>query len=583
MTHVKPHLSKDAQPLDLESRAGRSRLTLFILPEQILADSLLSLMYPDTGMSRDVRVLAETAQFARPPDFSVQTEDHLIDVVSPSGSIDLVCRLLKCQTPLAAFSTRANIVLDAFLVKRILRVSDSMSRISNAWMTASADGVDIDNRFFFSAFFERQPTLLPTRGTHPVVQTYGTLCVLNMSSFSSIREQPSSADLPVFLNRLILAGYKAGIPSFFADRLFPAILDEAKYPPADVIAHLSSPSMASVINNDPMHTGNGVCVNHEDVASWVMSSTVAAFVQQRVSFVVRTIFRRPHLLHRCLISIDYIGRSLDFKPEILLSTDVDGKAVSSSVSKLKRSFPNLKFIVADGQTESGHSRVRNLKAGIMAATQDYVAIIDDDDFYTPAAVEVFGRLRSGTEERLFVMDTQIVQEKWTERTTKHQREVTGYGQRYKAVEWPVLFSGTNSIPLCGAIHPREFLQEVVKSYHFQHDLSEDFLLHLIAFSHRTRPRIEIFNKAVYAYQSQRAGEDNVSTAQDRKDWCADTGNGLYYLLFEQKFTFDIISGLEADLSKLGGKTHADPAALAKENRDLRAALSEALARLAMSI
>jgi hypothetical protein len=100
--------------------------------------------------------------------------------------------------------------------------------------------------------------------------------------------------------------------------------------------------------------------------------------------------------------------------------------------------------------------------------------------------------------------------------------------------------GSNSIPLCGVIHPGWFVREVTQEYVYRFDLSEDFIFHLLCFSHPKRPPIKTVAQ-ICAYQSHRVADDNVSNVQDRTKWVVDTGNGLYQLLFEHGRTFDVIS------------------------------------------
>jgi hypothetical protein len=288
------------------------------------------------------------------------------------------------------------------------------------------------------------------------------------------------------------------------------------------------------------------------------------------SFVIRTLLSRSHLLQRCLISIEYLRSSLGIPVEIVLASDVNEAAIDAAVHDLMDKFPKLTFTIArSGESGGGYSRVRNLIAGLKASAGTRVCIIDDDDYYTPEAVSAFAQACEFGTDRLIIFDTQIILEKWISAGVKPHKEIVGYRQRFEARDWTTTLRGSNSIPLCGLIHPGWFVRQVAHEYTYDFDLSEDFVFHLMCFSHPRRPPIHVVGD-LCAYQSHRDADDNVSNAEDRTGWVVDTGNGLYQLLFERGRTFDAISGAEVSVGEVSARDRIAflEAELTRSNRSL---------------
>jgi hypothetical protein len=167
----------------------------------------------------------------------------------------------------------------------------------------------------------------------------------------------------------------------------------------------------------------------------------------------------------------------------------------------------------------------------------------------PQAISAFVHACEFGTEWLILFDTQVVIEKWTATGVKPHREIIGYGQRYYAKLWSATLRASNSIPLCGVIHPGCFVRQVACEYVYDFDLSEDFVFHIMCFAHPNRPSIKVIEE-LCAHQSHRTGEDNVSNVEDRTGWAAETGNGLYQLLFQRGRTFEVISAGETNAGEV---------------------------------
>lgn len=475
-------------------------------------------------------------------------------------------------------STRPDIVWNQPLIERISRAVAVQAERGDEWLAVCADGVDLDGRWLAAAFFDREPSLLPDRGMQAIVQSAGTLVVLNAGAIRTMAGAPRPGnDLQSLINCLIVYGWRARLPAYFSPDLFPVFSGNGSLGYASNEEHIANVLGGMRLAQDRESEPDALDVvnfieNARDFVKTLRQKTT-------LSFVVRTLFRRDHLLRRCLISIDYLRVSLDAEVEVVLSTDVPSERAQDQIGILAREFPHLAFIHADGRHYPGFSRVRNLVAGIASTTGDHVAIIDDDDFYTPDAIVPFRAAVDAGEPVLTVFDTQVVNEKWYMNDNKIERQLLSYGGRYEAAGWFYTLRGSNSIPLCGVIHPGRFVREVIAEYDFRYDLSEDFVLHLLVFSHRNRPRLHLVPQ-LGAFQSHRAKDDNVSNLEDRTPWVVDVGNGLHQLLIEQGRTFETILGGEAQ--GLAIERRDELAQLRNELQRARTAHAEAVMQLALA-
>ena len=483
---------------------------------------------------------------------------------------DLLRAMPDAREAYLVFSPRPGLIWDQQLILRVAREIEAVEALNVPWFCLCADGMDLDGRQYAAGHFSHEPTTAPDRGRHLIVQTAGTLYVVKTASLLALGEQMKILpDLVPFVNMLITVAYGRGFASIYTSGLFPCLIERRGLEYVGLDAQRSSFDLTSPLSAlDAAELFPEIAPHRALLTAWVETLASALRVKHAFSFVIRTLFRRGHMLRRCLISIEYLRSSLDVPVQIVLATDVDEALVEAERRSLEEQFPRLVFTVADGRKTRGHSRVRNLIAGLQATTGTRVCIIDDDDYYTPQAVGSFAQACDFGTECLVIFDTQIIEEKWIKASFKHQREITAYGVHYPARSWAATLRGSNSIPLCGVIHPGWFIREVVQEFVYDFDLSEDFIFHLLCLSHPKRPPIKIV-ETICAYQSHRAGDDNVSNIEDRTGWTADTANGLYQLLFEQGRAFDFacpgpsageihartdIAALEAELARANRAT-----------------------------
>lgn len=461
--------------------------------------------------------------------------------VASDGIHDIRHEMMSGKDDYIVCSNRNSIIWDLPLVERVEAEIAAMNAISIDWLCLVADGLTIDGKRLAAAFFDAERTLTPDRGRNCVVQTSGLFYVFNVARLQrlGLLSLPN-VDFVEMVNQLIIIGYANGLASLQTDRLYPCFADQRR------LGYVGLEEQVGRVNAIEFLSDSKISVNEltisrrcELLREWVQNVARELAPNHTLSFVIRSIFKRPFLLRRCLISIDYICRSLDMPVEIVITTDIDPKKADDAIAELEVDFPNLRFVRADGNSETGHSRVRNLVAGIKATTGTRVAIIDDDDFYTPEAVGAFSM--SCRSDHLVLFDTQIVNEKWDTSGVKAQRELISYGYRHQARGWVETVSGYNSIPLCGVIYPGDFARAVIEEYEFRFDYSEDFVFHLMTFTHRLRSPLMVLG-VLGAFQSHRVGDDNVSTVEDRTPWVLDVGNGTYQLLIERGYAFEVLGG-----------------------------------------
>jgi hypothetical protein len=502
-------------------------LRIEVLPKQILSDRNA---YGSTPEGAQVRSVSPPARYV---------------FANSGGIVQTVRNFYSCsiEVQFLAFSLRDEILWDDVLANRIVREIDYFSMIEREWLLLSAHGRDFQDREVAAAYFHYEPTITPSRDRHAIVGSSGLLYVLNLRV---LRELPHLriviSRLEDSINAMIMQGYLGGKASFFSSRLYPCCLGMQK---------LSIPTLSDTIHRSFsfMKLVKGVSSVTErsfvHIEGDILKVADSIKVVRPISFVVRTLFRRSHLLNRCLISIDYVRRTLLIPVEVVLASDVDPELAKEHVREIEGNFPGIKFVAADGKQEVGVSRVRNLKVGIKASTNDLVCIIDDDDYYLPDACPHFAQTQSIEYDRLLLLSAQIVNERWIKSEHKYERHVLSYGPAFLAENWRKTFGGYNQLPLCSIVYPGKFIRMLIDEFNFSYDLSEDFILHLMVFAHTRRPEIQITH-GICIHQSHRAESDNVSNVIDRTNWALDTGNGAYDLLFQHEWQFDALADATGD-------------------------------------
>lgn len=424
-------------------------------------------------------------------------------------------------------SNRREMAWDGGLVDGVLRSIATFATLGCDWSLLSCDGGAKGRPFEFAVFSPSYQNLAIDRQIKPIDCFTGTFVVLRPRALRVALEDADS-DVKSFnirSNFQILTNSSCG--AFYVPSLYPCIT-------FDIWTVYHDAIMRHQARADAENEHKGQVTKHRGA-----TGAVATSKPTKVSFVVRTMFQRRNLLTRCLISIDYLVRHLDFDSEVILATDKPLSVWEPALLDLRAAFPALNLAVASAEHRPGFSRVRNLVAGIAATSGKRVAIIDDDDFYSTDAIGLFAEVANPFSLSTLIFDSQILIECWQESGEGNwERQILSYGTRFSSKEWPVTISRHNALPLCSVVHQGTYLRSAIDRYQFNFDLSEDFILHAMLFSDVRMPAI-VCREIVGAYQSHRVGaqQDNVSTTADRTEWDADTAAGVRDLVFRQGIDF----------------------------------------------
>lgn len=382
---------------------------------------------------------------------------------------------------------------DAYRRRISETINDCEARFGEAgWAVATASGVDLDGARRAALYGLDFAEMLSLRSPIAVSSSARDAFVLN---WRVLRQESGAArsETESFVNAMIRNGYQRGAVSVFHPRLATAIggrtLDGAL------------PDVAR----------QGAAGDWTGAAAAVISKATDAV---SYSIVIRTIFRRPHLLGRLLVSIARAKGDVDL--EVILASDsANAAAEFEAVKADHRLLPLRLALASDGEEPS---RNRNLKAGVAAATKDYVWIIDDDDYVDIFAFQTLRRAHFAGARPLIFATCDVHLETWTSRdygapvlsASKRQRD-------YPAKEWRNLFIGYNRIPICGLVAPRQFLQARLSTLPLPYDFSEDYALHIHLLTAPDAPEIVEISD-VCCHITQREEGESTMTMEDRTPW-----------------------------------------------------------------
>jgi len=250
--------------------------------------------------------------------------------------------------------------------------------------------------------------------------------------------------------------------------------------------------------------------------------TVPAATPMSLSIVTRTTFSRNHLLRRLLSTLTRARHDLDIRLEVVLSTDIDEEKACAIFEALQAEFPELELqLKHNSELFYPHSRVNNLLGGIKAARNDYVAIIDDDDFVDIEALRAIADARFLGNDPLLVMSSQVRNETWCKAgNMRWQLESSSSEKVYHSDNIHHMFKGLNQLPVCALIAPRVWIQHRVKDVHLRHDLSEDYTIYLALLCAPDLPSLLTYQD-FFCLISSRDDGSNTITMTDRRPWVRD--------------------------------------------------------------
>ncbi|MTE01752.1 glycosyltransferase [Paracoccus sp. YIM 132242] len=489
----------------------------------------------------------------RPEDFASQLVGcgdfdslRLIEGLGPHYTIDDALRAALNGSDAALVAVLANpaIVIDPEMP---LRLGRALLEAPDPATVGVITGKGTDrwgNRF--SAFYASAEPQLPfCRTPVPVTDSASDLFILARPLLERLLARGALPPVESLAGWAVLEGYLEGCVSYHSPHLAAGIygrhLPRQAEAHADILQDLIGKRVVrtSVAALDGTVTLGGVPERGQDTRDWhlnpradldrQMTSAILPHCRRMsLSIVTRTQFSRPHLLRRLLASLSR-WRSDDLDLEVVLSTDIDRARAEAELAALRIDFPALTLVLAWNGARAERSRVRNLLGGIKAATQDYVAFVDDDDHVHFQALTILSTTRFlGTMPVVF-MDTELRKEGWVQAGDgRWVLDSATAHHRYPAGGWRNMFGGVNQLPICAGILPRDWVVSQVGRFDFRHDYSEDFTLFLLLLQSADLPLILDVPRP-FCIVSIRSDGSNTVTEEDRSGWVKDISMFLHDL------------------------------------------------------
>lgn len=524
---------------------------------------------------------------------------------------DALAEVLRDETVgRVVVSRNPRLVLDGELAGRWRKVSERLDQVADRWALATCGGLSLDGRRVCSAYSSIEPSLPLGLEPAPIYCGLTDYYVLDGDvARAFLNGHPALWDEGLELG-LVVHGYASGKVSLYLPELACSI--NGPFAASALLDHDGADRVLSAlqVHGRWLTFAGPVEVDMKTVlASGARSSTrldgrvrvhparirsAEAIVETAIepmlaplslSVVTRTRFDRPHLLRRLLASVTR-ARLQDARLEVVLATDRREEDARLQLAALQSSFPDLtiRLVVSP---RGRHSRIDNLLAGILAAEEEQVWIMDDDDFVDVNAFERLRRLRFLGSTPLAFVGSRPVYETWDLSCPgRPVLSASTPATEYPASGWRRMFAGVNTVPICGAVIPAPLLKAEVKRFSFRFDLSEDYTLYLLLLSAVDLPDIVEVPQTL-AFISIRESEGHSVTLTDRTQWTRDIHGfisdlmehrggraPLLWMLGASEKVMTRTGELEAVQAELA-RTRAQLTALRRENGHLRRLASEA--------
>lgn len=501
------------------------------------------------GNGGSLALIADVADDTAPDGMGVAAL-HEMEYVSrangPRAFFVLLARALEDETvSVVAASLNRDCVLDNELPAR-LEQACARAAAGAQWAVLAAAGSCLAGNTYSVVYPSATPRLFTCNIPRPVVDCGLELFLLDAAFLRALSAQGTSLDIQpeFFPHWCVLTGYLNGRLSVFRPELAIGVNGAERGRDATRLASMlrlafgsrlpddALPSMMGMIPIDPVagHASGDGDRNPRDrllaraltpLAELVRQAAQPVVTPMSLSIVTRTRFMRDHLLRRMLTSVTRARVQQDFELEVVLSTDVDEYHANESYRALQADFPELKLVLQLNRGRFPHSRVDNLVGGILAASRDYVAILDDDDFVDLDAFDPMSSARFLGHDPLLLMSSQVHEEVWREASTgRCILESSLPAQTYRAENYRRMFLGSNPLPICAMLAPRKWLQARLDKLSLRHDLSEDYAIYLALLSAPDLPPLLAIDH-VFCMISSRSDGSNTITMEDRRPWVRD--------------------------------------------------------------
>jgi hypothetical protein len=420
-------------------------------------------------------------------------------------------------------SRNPKLMLDANLLKKIENV---VSEATQNELLITPAGLSLDNEVVSTIYSSDEPSMRRGFQKTPVVDTSIDLYLLNLEILADLNWKQIVGNSEAFEPMIMLEGWKNGYFSCYVPDLSCGVYgglrcrDGAKlifeWKNSD-LENLKKNGIRTLVGEVNLADEFEV-VDYHEFYNKVYESTEFP----SISLVIRTQFTRPELLRRLLISIERSFADNGISYECVLSTDVASSKSFIEYEKLQKEFSGINVRLLSNQSEAtDNSRVNNLVCGLEAASNDYVWIVDDDDFLSLDAIDNLRKAFCFGNRPMIFTSCDVLNETWEVSSSGKSVLVNASVQSsFPSSRWVTLFSGVNSIPVCGFLAPRRNVVERLKLFEFRFDLSEDYVLLLMLMTDPALPPIfEV--KDVLVNISVRNDGDNVVTMDDRSRWVMD--------------------------------------------------------------
>lgn len=428
------------------------------------------------------------------------------------------------------------LVLDQDLPNRVSNACRTLPA-PNDWAVAGSGGLGLSEERHLALYASANPGLPSVGGPKPVRDLMPDLTLFNAPFTARVLARRSGSVDAALEPLMISEGYLDGRVSMFLPGLNAGIEGDLLGRDLNRLTTELSRHFAQDLSGQQIHTLTGpidlpdTSDIHGGVAgpcaadlAMATSTVIAEHCDTpSISIVTRTQFARPELIRRLLTSISRARQDL-VPLEIILASDADPDLCDAQLAALSSSFPSLHIKLVRSEPH-GHSRVSNLIAGIQAATHDYLAVIDDDDYVDLLGFSQLQKAFFRGSRPLVVTRCDAHEERWEISPGRSPVLASStLALSYPPHRWRQMFDGVNKLPICAVLAPTTFVQNRIESWQFTHDLSEDYALFLLLLTASDLP--EIFEiPEVFCHISLRGTEQSVGMT-DRRPWVRDISGHL---------------------------------------------------------
>ncbi len=439
----------------------------------------------------------------------------------------------------------ACILSDELLTNTVNALTDLEDRVESNWALCTPSGLSIDNKNLMGSYYSHLPGL-PTRQAIGLVKdTFIDFYVVNLNFYKTARKNLERTTDGFELS-LICEGILRDTGSYFHPALSVGVDSMPMARDINKVREDLTKVFANYVDFGPINTFVGQITEQELVDNpkdsdrqflGSLSKKHEAILLSNcgpvsLSIVTRTCFARIPYLKRLLASV---VRAVDEESdiELIIASDIEPEKANSVMKEIKHEYADLNLNYVDTSNEPGVSRVRNLTGGINAATKEYVWIVDDDDYITADAItQIRQKLLLGAKPFIFA-SSDVVNEQWFHDESGSVLESSVPTTTYHAKSWKFLFGGSNQVPICGFISPREHIIAQIAKINLAENLSEDYALLLALLASTELPRIDEIETSISKI-SVRQGEDNTVNMIDRRPWTRDIHGFLTDILQDSR-------------------------------------------------